>query len=185
MTNRKLVPIAAIKSPHGVKGMVLIHPYSGDAESLTAYGPLTDKNGEQEFHLIPEFEKKSAMVCRIRGFDDRTAVEKLSGMELYIDRAKMPDTAENDGEFYYSDLEGLEIRSPKGDVMGRIVRVQNFGAGDMLDAEINNETTGKKESHFIPFTDTCVPVVNVKGGYVTITPPRGLFSGEEKQKKNR
>jgi len=183
MTNRKLVPIAAIKSPHGVKGMVLILPYSGDAESLTAYGPLTDKNGERNFYLIPEFEKKGAMVCRITGYDDRTAIEKLSGTELYIDRALMPDTDEDDGEFYYSDLEGLEIRSPKGDIMGRVIRVQNFGAGDLLDAEIIDEQTGKKESHFIPFTNAFVPEVNVKDGYVTITPPRGLFSGEEKPKK--
>jgi 16S rRNA processing protein RimM len=177
---KKLISIAAIKAPHGVKGLVSIRPHSGDVSSLTDYGPLTDKTGTKEYTLIPHFEKKGAMVCGIEGITDRTAVERLVGKELYIDRAVLPDT-EDDDEFYYSDLEGLEIRSPKGDIIGHVVRVQNFGAGELLDVVITS-SQDKQESHFIPFNKECVPEVNVTDGYITITPPRGLLS-QDKPKK--
>ena len=49
------------------------------------------------------------LVARLKGVTDRTAAEKLNGVELYVERASCP-TPDDDDDFYHADLIGLEAR---------------------------------------------------------------------------
>ena len=52
------------------------------------------------------------VVARLEGVGDRTAAEALKGVELYVDRDRLPAAAE--GEFYHADLIGLAAVDPRG-----------------------------------------------------------------------
>ena len=54
-----------------------------------------------------------------------------------------------------------------GTVMGEIVAVPNFGAGDLLELRVAESG----ETRFIPFTKLAVPEVNLADGYVVVVPP--------------
>ena len=104
---------------------------------------------------------------------DRTAAEKLNGVELYVDRDKLPATDEDD--FYQADLIGLEARLADGTTLGTVTAVPNYGASDLL--EVRDRRTG--DTYLYPFTRAVVPEVKLDEGYVVIEVPLEAEPGEE------
>ena len=91
------------------------------------------------------------VVARIDGIADRNAAEALKGIELYVDRERLPAAAE--GEFYHADLIGLAAVDPAGKPIGEIVGRANFGAGDLLEIRL----AGSRKTELMPFTDDTSP----------------------------
>ena len=125
-----------------------------------------------------EIEKARAttnvLVARLKGIKDRTAAEKLNGVELYVDRDRLPP-AEDDDDFYHADLIGLEARLSDGTVVGKVTAIPNFGASDLL--EVRDERSG--DTYLYPFTKAVVPTVRVAEGYLVIETPVDAEPGEE------
>ncbi len=170
--------LGRIADAHGIRGDVIVHSYAEVAADIAAYGPLADKAGTRTFALKIVRVTPKGVVVRIKGLTDRNAAEALKGTELYVARDKLPATDED--EFYYSDLIGLAVFAPDGKNIGRVVSVQNFGAGDLI--EIALEGTTKTE--FVPFSDAFVPEVDVKAGrIVVILPDAGDGDDDETQQE--
>ena len=166
--------LGRIADAHGIRGEVIVHSYAELVENIAAYGPLDDKAGTRTFALKVVRVTPKGVIVRIKGVADRSAAEALKGTELYVARAKLPRAA--DDEFYHSDLIGLAAFDPDGKPVGRVVTVQNFGAGDLI--EIALEGTPKTE--FIRFADAFVPEVDIKAGrIVVIVPEAGDDDGPE------
>src|SRR5690606_27552257 len=89
----------------------------------------------------------NVLVARLAGINDRTAAEKLNGVELYVDRALLPEP-DGEDDFYHADLIGLEARLGDGRVLGTVSAVPNFGAGDLL--EVRDQRSG--DTFLYPFT---------------------------------
>ena len=113
------------------------------------------------------------MVAHVAGVDDRNAAEALRGVELYVDRSRLP--AADEGEFYYADLVGLRAEDAAGSVVGKVLAVHNFGAGDLLEIRLAEEPV----TELIPFTDAFVPVVDVAAGRVVVVMPLSAPDDDE------
>ena len=161
-----------IAGAHGIKGEVLVKSYTGDPLAIADYGPLTDERG-RTFEIASVRASNKGVIARLKGVADRNASEALKGVALYVDRAAMPDPDE--GDYYHTDLIGLAAVDAQGNRIGKVVAVQNFGAGDLLELRLD----GAKLTEFVPFTDACVPVVDIKGGRVTIVLPETAGSQDE------
>ena len=83
-------------------------------------------------------------MARFEGIDDRGAAEALRGSLVEIDRSALP--ALEEGEYYHADLIGLPAVDREGSAVGTVVAVENYGAGDLLEIELE----GGKRS-LIPF----------------------------------
>jgi 16S rRNA processing protein RimM len=105
------------------------------------------------------------VLARLAGVDDRTAAEALRGVELYVDRDRLPAAAE--GEFYHADLIGLAVVDTLGQRHGEVLAVCNFGAGDLLEIGL----PGSGDSEFVPFTEGYVPEVDLARGRVIVALP--------------
>jgi 16S rRNA processing protein RimM len=166
-TSPKRILLGEIVVAHGIRGEVGIKTFTADPEDIAAYGALTDKTGKRTFEISGVKMTAKGIVARINGVSDRTGAEALRGVGLYVERDALPATAEDDGEYYHADLVGLAAVDPEGGAIGTIVAVENFGAGDLL--EIKRSDTATTE--FVPFTDECVPTVDIRGGRVTVIMP--------------
>jgi 16S rRNA processing protein RimM len=105
------------------------------------------------------------LVARLRGIDDRDAAERLTNINLFVPRERLPAT-EDDDTFYYADLVGLAAVGADGTDFGTVLAVHDFGAGTLL--EIQPKTGAPM---LLPFTQAAVPTVDLAGGRVVIAPP--------------
>lgn len=159
------VLLGSISTAHGIRGEVVLRTYTGDPEAIGSYGPLSDKDGKRTFKFKSVRATPKGVIVRIEGVNDRNAAEALRGVDLYVDRAKLPEPDEK--EYYHADLAGLAVRDASGADIGWIVTVANFGAGDLLEVRFKDV----KQTEYVPFTDACVPEVNVEAGYAVIVLP--------------
>lgn len=150
---------------HGIRGEVLIRTFTGEPAAIAAYGALSDKTGQRVFKIKVVRETDKGVVARVDGISDRNGAEALNGIELYVERAKLPKT--DDAEYYHADLIGIAAFSPEGVEIGTVASVQNFGAGDLLEIR----RAGRTETEYVPFTNACVPEVDVPARRATIVMP--------------
>ena len=54
----------------------------------------------------------------------------LVGQQIFVGRDQLPPTEE--GEYYWFDLEGLEVHTTNGEVLGQVDRMMETGANDVL-----------------------------------------------------
>ena len=161
----RLILLGLITGVHGIRGDVIVRTYTGDPANISAYGPLTDKSGARPLTLSVVRVSGKGVVARAKGVSDRNAAELLKGRELYVARAKLPKT--DAAEYYHADLIGLNAVTPVGEAIGHIIAVQNYGAGDLLEIRM----TAGGDTAFVPFTDACVPEVDLSVGRVTVVMP--------------
>lgn len=154
---------------HGIRGWVRIASYTTDPADVASYGPLTDESGERRFRVSVKRIAKGSVIASIEGVADRNAAEALRGLRLYVERAALPPAGED--EFYRADLIGLDAVTPDGAALGRIVAVEDYGAGDVIELRL-----AAGGSVLVPFTEAVVPVVDIAAGRVVVDPPPGLLA---------
>lgn len=157
------VCLGVISAAHGIRGEVKIKSFTSSPEAIGSYGAVELEDGSRSFTVERAKAAKDCVIATLSGVRDRNDAEALRGQKLYVPREHLSETADED-EFYLVDLIGLECRSQTGEVIGKIVAVENFGAGDLI--EISPKDNGP--TLFVSFTKASVPEVDVAGGYVTI-----------------
>jgi 16S rRNA processing protein RimM len=167
------VIVAKIGAAHGVRGEVRLWPYTQDPMAIAAYGPLETEDGRGTFEIESVRAGKDHLIARLKGVDDRNAAERLTNVELYVPRDRLPPVA-ND-EFYYSDLIGLDVMNEKGEQIGTVHAVHNFGAGDVIEIT----PLGSGETVMLPFTETTVPAVDLEKKQIVVVPPAVTEAREE------
>ena len=78
-------------------------------------------------------DASSGAIARFSGVSDRSAAESLRGSLVEVERSALPPLEE--GEYYHSDLVGIGCVDREGAAVGKVVCVENFGAGDLLEVE--------------------------------------------------
>jgi 16S rRNA processing protein RimM len=164
--------LGEIAGVHGIRGDVLVRSYTSEPGAIASYGPLTDATGTKRIALAVVRVTDKGIVARIAGIGDRTAAEGLRGTKLYVERTKLPAAAAS--EYYHADLLGLHAVAEDGTLLGEIVSVQNFGAGDLLELKLASGST----TEFIPFEDEWVPHIDLTAGTVVINLPIETEPGE-------
>ena len=137
------VCVGVITSPHGVRGVVRIKPFTEDPRGITAYGPVSTADGIVRRITIRNLNK-GMVLAAIEGIDNRDLAEQLKGQELFVDRSTMPEP--EDGSVYRADLLGKKVVDPARGLIGTVLSVHDHGAGAML--EIAREGAG---SVLVPF----------------------------------
>ncbi len=167
----KRIVLARLGAAHGIKGEIRIRVFADDPASVRVYGPLESGDG-RKFEIAGLRRQGEGLVARIAGIDDRTAAEALAGLELGVPRDRLPPA--DDDEHYHADLIGLRAETIAGTLLGTVVALQNFGAGDLLEI-----APPRGVSLLVPFTKAVVPVIDLAAGRVVIDAPAGLLDNGE------
>lgn len=175
-TSQRLVLMGAILGAHGIKGEVKVKSFAAKPAAIAEYGPLTDTKHKRSFDLSivgTADAAKGILIARIAGVADRNAAEALKGVELFVERERLPAPTDPE-EYYLADLIGLSAFDGTGAKLGEIVSVDNYGAGDLL---LVVPESG--EGFVVPFAKAFVPVVDIKGGHVVLDLPADFFEVPE------
>ncbi|MEP0235524.1 ribosome maturation factor RimM [Roseibium sp.] len=169
--DKDMVLMARIGAAHGIRGEVRVKAFGDDPLSFTDYGTLVTKDGKRTFEVLRARVQKTVVVTQFEGIKDRNQAEELNGLELYISRDQLPDPEED--EFYYSDLTGLSVLDGNGEALGKLVAVQDFGAGDLLEIR-----PARGKTFYVPFTKAFVPRIDLEAGEISVDLPEDYFSDE-------
>jgi 16S rRNA processing protein RimM len=164
----KRVCVGVVAGAHGVRGAVRIKSFTAEPTDVARYGPLEDESGRQHFTLRLAGTGKGVVIGWLAGVSDRDHAESMRGLRLYLPRAALPPTEEE--EFYHADLIGLDAVLADGTPLGQVKAVHDFGAGDTLEI-----TRPDGPPAMVPFTRAVVPIVDLDAGRLVIDPPPGLL----------
>lgn len=154
--------LGRISGVFGVRGWVKVFSYTDPREAVLDYENwvLGNKGNWQPATVAEGQRHGKTVVVRIDGCDDRDQAAALIGKEIAVPRDELPK-AEN-GHYYWSDLEGLQVRRSDGSVLGRLDYLLETGAHDVM--VIQGET-----EHLIPFVkDEIVVGVDLQAGVITV-----------------
>ena len=129
-------------------------------EAILGYRPWLLGEQKSPVKIIDGRKQGKGLVALLPGFEDREQAITLVGQEIFVERDQLPPTVE--GEYYWADLEGLEVHTTNGDVLGRVDRLMETGANDVL------VIRGERE-HLVPFVQgQYVKRVDLEGGLIEV-----------------
>ena len=170
------VCVGVVAGAHGVRGAVRIKSFTAEPKDVARYGPLQDESGRQRFTLRLVGTGKGVVIGQLSGVADRDHAEALRGLRLYLPRAALPPTEEE--EFYHADLIGLQAVLGDGTAIGQVKAVHDFGAGDTLEI-----VRPEGPPAMVPFTRVVVPVVDLEAGRLVVDPPPGLLDAPSRSRR--
>jgi len=141
---KKWVTLGRVSGVFGVKGWLKVQSYTDPPDNIAKFGAWTlRRNGNDRRFDVEEGQGHAGgVIAKLRGLDDRDLAREWVGAEIVVGREQLPATAAD--EFYWSDLEGLEVRTTAGEVLGTVDHLLATGANDVL-------VLGGSTERLIPF----------------------------------
>lgn len=109
-----------------------MHSYTEPREAILDYRDclLKTDDGWEETRLEDGRTRGRTVIARFAGTGDRDQAARLVGSEIGVRREALPATVK--GEYYWADLEGLEVVHRDGRSLGRVAYLLATGAHDVL-----------------------------------------------------
>jgi len=165
-----LIPVGKIIGTHGIRGLLKVHSFSGNFESLQANHTITLKS---QAGVLSNFELKSVvphagkLLIALAGLDEINLVQPYIGSEICLLRSQLPEPEED--EYYWCDLIGLKVVTPEGIELGTISDIFETGSSDIY------VVRGSGREYLIPAIADVVSSVDLKEGRMLVTPLEGLL----------
>ena len=112
--------LGKIGSAFGVQGWVRITSYTDPPDNILDYEAWYVQRAGQWQAIEVEDGRVTAkgVLVKLTGVDTPEEARLQTGMEIAVRRSELPPAAP--GEYYWSDLEGLEAVTPAGARLGRV-----------------------------------------------------------------
>ncbi|MEG2639017.1 MAG: ribosome maturation factor RimM [Clostridiales bacterium] len=131
-----MIDVGRIVAVHGIKGEVKVASLSSNPRRFKKGSKLTiEKTGELAA-IATVRPQNDLFLIRFEGVEDRNTAEILKGSMLQIpqeDAAPLPH-----GEYYFFQLEGLEVITEEGESLGTITDLMANGANDVYRVDMGN-----------------------------------------------
>ncbi|MFN5744804.1 MAG: ribosome maturation factor RimM [Methylococcaceae bacterium] len=128
----KQVVVGIIVGAYGVRGWVKIKSHTSPVTNILKYGPWLTEAGVV-LDLVEGKLHADMVVARLAGVQDRDQAAGFAGTVISVPREALPPIAK--GQYYWSDLIGLDVVTISGIALGRVVGLMETGANDVLEVE--------------------------------------------------
>lgn len=144
--SQDFVVIGQIGAPYGVKGWQHIRSFSKPIENIFQYKTwyLRQKQAWLPYQVATGRRHGEGLVVHLEGIDDRDIAASLTLCDIAIPRSELKPLPQD--EYYWTDLEGLSVKTLAGKLLGRIAYLYDNAGTDIM--VIQSE--GELEKH-IPF----------------------------------
>ncbi|WNL42769.1 ribosome maturation factor RimM [Halomonas sp. PAMB 3264] len=139
------VVLGKLTSPHGVKGWLKVYSYTSPIDSILQYPEWWVRQGDTltRMPVIQGRQQGKALVVQLEDVNDRTAAEALAQAEILLPKSVLPILA--DDEYYWHELEGLNVFTRSGERLGQISYLFETGANDVIVVRGDSEAIDKRE----------------------------------------
>ena len=138
MTSDDTIVIGKIISTHGIDGWVAIESYSYPREKINTYNPYLIVDEQHLPITIKELKiMPKKIIIKLEGYNNISDSEKILGEKIYIKTSDLKTL--EDGEYYWHDLEGLDMYTTKQHYLGKVDFIFNNGSNDIMAIKNNND----------------------------------------------
>lgn len=166
-----MLVVGRLGRPQGLRGELTVEVRTDDPGQRFADGAVlrTDPAERGPVTVVSTRDQGGRLIMALEGVGDRSAAEALRDTLLLVDAATLPPPQDPE-EFLDVHLVGLTASLQDGTVVGVLSEVLHLPHGDVL---VVRRPDGSEA--LVPFVAAMVPVVDVAGGRVVLTPPDGLL----------
>ena len=148
-----MLVVGKITGCYGIKGWVKIHPYTEPPENFLGFGNwmLKRRGGLEPIEFDVGRRQGRGLVAHIAGVDDRTLAESYKGLEIAVRGDSLPQL--EPGDYYWSQLQGLQVWCQDGDdkvLLGTVDYLIETGANDVLVVKASAGSIDERE-RLIPY----------------------------------
>lgn len=156
------VTLGRIVGAFGVKGWVKVKSYTRPEEGILDYGAWQLVVPGAAGRTVRPLEGRrhgGLLVARLAGVADQDAAAGLTGCDIAVSRAELPEPGV--GQYYWADLEGLEVVTTGGVGLGRVDHFVETPANPVM------VVRGERE-RWLPLVDKHVISVDLDAGRVVV-----------------
>ncbi len=140
-----MIEVGRITGLFGVNGWLKVDSYTQPRENLLNYQPWLVKIKGQPPELLTwvasEVHSK-CLVVQFKAYESMETARALIGARIEVNREQLPKLPK--GQYYWTELEGLEVKTLEGVSLGKVAYLFATAANDVLVVK------GDKE-RFIPY----------------------------------
>ena len=169
MNQSNFVHVGTFGTAIGLKGEVKLNLLTSTVDVFKSLGHYYnfDQSIKWSFESIVMRQKKCVALpshCK-----NRNDAEELKNQKIFSFKDNFFST--NPNEYLVSDLISCEIIHKNGTFLGKVISVDNFGAGDLL------ETIYKNKKIYIPLDDN-VMSVDLEKKIILVDPIKGIIDND-------
>lgn len=163
----EMIVLGKIVSVHGIRGEVKVYSFTDPLDNLLDYRRWTLKRGNEvrQAELVQGRVQGNVLVVKLKGLDDREIARTFAEFEILVPRSELPVL--DDGEFYWSQLEGLKVIDQNGQLFGILDHMLETGANDVMVVKPCAGSLDDRE-RLLPYTDQCVQAVDLEAGEIRV-----------------
>ena len=150
-----------LTAPFGVRGWVRVQTFSAQTDALSGHQRwwLSRAGHWEAFSLEESRVHGRSLLAKFAGVSTPEQAAALGRSEVAVPRAELPPAEE--GEYYWADLVGLEVRNREGEGLGVVDTLMDNGAQSVL------VVRGERE-RLIPFVDRHVDKVDLQARRIVV-----------------
>ncbi len=172
-SEESLVESGQIVGFHGLRGDLKVRPLSGDPEALLSAAEVFLRLPDGKLiKAVPLRQSlhKGVVLLKLEGFESLTAVEGFKGCKILLDRALLPELAED--EFYWHQIEGARVVDLTQGELGTLKSMFSTAAHDTWVVE------GVAGEVMIPVVAAFIVSINPQQALIEVDLPEGLIGIE-------
>jgi 16S rRNA processing protein RimM len=162
----RTVTVGRVLAAHGVAGGCKCAYHTDYPERLKdrSFYILRDPHSNEVITVTPKTLRllKDSFLLTFNEITSREEMSRLAGWLLEVPEQSVPDDKE-EGEFYFFELEGMEVVSAAGDVLGTVINVVRGTGVDILEVAVPG-----KDTRLIPFAKVAIKDVGAKARRITL-----------------
>ena len=170
------VTVGLVRGLHGLRGAVRVEILSDDASRFAVGSELFAEGDERPLTVVWSRPSKPGLLLRFDRFSDRESVESLR--DRYLET--VPDAPLPEGTWYWHQISGLEVRTTRGEVLGRVADVFRAGEG-----EVYVVRGGPRGELLIPAVSSVVTELSPELGHVIVDPVALALPAEPSRRRRR
>lgn len=163
MSKQEAAPLVVgqISGAFGVKGWIKVFDHSRERGDILNYKQwlVGRDNRWSEWRVEAGQRHGKGVVAKLAGCEDRDQALALCGSEIAVWREWLPPA--DDGEFYWYQLQGLDVVNLGGQPLGTVEGLIETGANDVMVVKGDRE-------RLIPYTSDTVRSVDLNSGKIIV-----------------
>lgn len=169
MLQNKLIHVGTFGRPVGLKGEINLISHTANLKLYIERCVLVNEDGSIGWHLRTVKLSKHRVIVKIKNKNTRESIESLIGKKIFVDRINFTRLKNN--EYYIVDLVGCNIMFINKKIIGKVISVENFGAGNLI-----NVKSIKDKNFYIPVNENNIISIDVENKKIIIDDIKGMIN---------